>query len=500
VARRPHVLLLVLDAARRDAVAPYAPAAPTPAMAGLARRGVAVRDAYATAPWTLPSHVAMFTGALASEFGLDQAPGGDPRGVAGAVAPLADRLLASRLAAAGYATHGYSANLWISPHTGLDAGFASFRYVPSARLERAFGARSDTGGDSGARRRRAALAWAREGLAARGDDGAARIGAELAAAIHAADPATPQFWFVNLVEAHSPYLPPRPFNDLGPHQRIRAALDCERALNFAAICVAAAGGPIPSAPALARLAHLHRCAVAYMDVWLAGVLSALAATGMLDDTLVVVTSDHGEAFGEAGLLAHGFNLIPPLVHVPLIAAGPGAEQFADRPGARSQRELPGLIGAAAGLEPGAFGPPGDGIALSRAAAICPADDPRMVAFAARWSLSPAQVARLTADRWSATDGSRTLALSDGALVPGATGPGDAPELLAALEQAVHGGGPGALEQAVHGGGPGALEPPATQQRAQAPTESSALPATADADADADAVAELERQMKLLGYM
>jgi hypothetical protein len=53
---------------------------------------------------------------------------------------------------------------------------------------------------------------------------------------------------------------------------------------------------------------------------------------------------------------------------------------------------------------------------------------------------------------------------------------------------------------VHGGGPGALEPPATQQRAQAPTESSALPATADADADADAVAELERQMKLLGYM
>jgi hypothetical protein len=448
---------------------------------------VAVTDAYATAPWTLPSHVAMFTGALASEFGLDQAPGGDPRGVADAVAPLADRLLASRLAGAGYATHGYSANLWISPHTGLDAGFDTFRYAPSARLERAFGAGAGAGG------RRADLAWAREGWAGRGDDGAATIGAELSAAIRAADPATPQFWFVNLVEAHSPYLPPRPFNDLGPRARIRAALDCERSLNFAAICVAAAGGPIPSAAALARLAHLHRRAVAYMDVWLAGVLATLAGTGMLDDTLVVVTSDHGEAFGEAGLLAHGFNLIPPLIHVPLIAAGPGAERFADRSdgsarsGARSLRELPGLIGAAAGLEPGGFGPPGDGIARSRAAALCPADDPRMVAFADRWSLSPAQVARLTADRWSVTDGQRTLALTDGALEPGPTRPGDAPELLAALEAAARGGAPGAVESP-HAEPSSAVESPHA--------EPSAVPQTADADA----VAELERQMKLLGYM
>jgi hypothetical protein len=450
----------VLDAARRDAVAPYAPEAATPALAALARRGVAVKQAYATAPWTLPSHVAMFTGALASEFGLDQAPGGDPRGVAAAVEPLADRLLAGRLAAAGYETHGYSANLWVSRHSGLDSGFDEFRYAPSERLERAFGA------DAG--RRSAGLAWAREGLSSSGDDGAAVIGTELGAAIRAADAATPQFWFVNLVEAHSPYLPPRPWNDLGPRQRIRAALDCERYLNFEAICLAAAGGLAPPPQALARLAHLHRRSVAFMDAWLAGVLAALAARAMLDDTLVIVSSDHGECFGEDGLVAHGFSLIEPLIHVPLVAAGPGAELFDDSAGALSLRELPGLIATASGLDPELFGAPGDGVAVSRAAAICPPDDPRMVAFAQRWSLSRAQVERLTADRWSATDGERTLTLTNGTVGPGAGVP-DA-RLLAALEQASSTSGPAASEPAD-------------------------VP-----EADEDAVAALERQMKLLGYM
>jgi arylsulfatase A-like enzyme len=473
VTRPPHILLVVLDAARRDALAPYSPDAATPTLAGLARRGVAVADAYATAPWTLPSHVAMFTGALASEFGLDQAPGGDARGVAATIAPLTERLLATRLAAAGYDTHGYSSNLWISHHTGLDAGFGSFTYAPSARLELTLGA------SAGARR--ASLAWAREGLRSSGDDGAAQVGSQLRAAITTADPATPQFWFVNLVEAHSPYLPPRPFNDLGPRDRIGAALDCERLLNFESICLAAAGGLAPGTAALSRLAHLHRQSVAYMDAWLAGVLAALTGRGMLEDTLVIVTSDHGECFGEDGMLAHGFGLLQPLIHVPLLAAGPGAERFAAGSGAFSLRELPGLIAGAAGMDAGSFGAPGDGVAVSRAAAICPPDDPRMVDFAVKWSLSRAQVRRLASDRWSATDGQRTLALTDGGLdraLSGATDDADA-RLLASLEHASRGSAP-----------PGSA-PPDTAGAATGP---------APADPDAEAVAALERQMKLLGYM
>ena len=68
---------------------------------------------------------------------------------------------------------------------------------------------------------------------------------------------------------------------------------------------------------------------------------------MLDDTLVVVTSDHGENFGEGGLMAHAFSLDERLTHVPLVAAGPGAEALAGarrprRPAARARAAPPAI--------------------------------------------------------------------------------------------------------------------------------------------------------------
>ena len=75
--------------------------------------------------------------------------------------------------------------------------------------------------------------------------------------------------------------------------------------------------------------HLYaRSRCGYMDDWLAASSSALDARGLLDDTLVIVTSDHGENFGEGGLMAHAFSLDERLMHVPLVAAGPGAEALA----------------------------------------------------------------------------------------------------------------------------------------------------------------------------
>src|SRR5437764_11736456 len=71
---RPNVLLVVLDAARRDALEPYgAPAGSTPAIAQLARRGAALPDVYATGCWTVPSHASIFTGLLPRAAGLAQA-------------------------------------------------------------------------------------------------------------------------------------------------------------------------------------------------------------------------------------------------------------------------------------------------------------------------------------------------------------------------------------------------------------------------------------------
>src|SRR4051794_26897063 len=69
----PHVLLVILDAARRDSLEPYG-AAPgsTPAIGDLARRGAALPEVYATACWTVPSHASMFSGLMPRAAGLSR--------------------------------------------------------------------------------------------------------------------------------------------------------------------------------------------------------------------------------------------------------------------------------------------------------------------------------------------------------------------------------------------------------------------------------------------
>src|SRR5581483_5529598 len=230
---RPNVLLIVLDAARRDALSPYCNAAHTPAIAELASRGEVLAQAYATSSWTLPSHVSLFSGLMPRTADLGQPPDGTLAGVRPLLQRISDRLLAVQLGRAGYATHGFSANAWVSQHSGFDLGFDAFTYEPSGRTERV-NALTGVGW-------RSVLAWALEGARCAADDGAAALGQRLRSTIAAHDPATPAFWFVNLVECHSPYLPPRPWNDLGVYDRVQAALDSQRYFNFESICRHVAG-------------------------------------------------------------------------------------------------------------------------------------------------------------------------------------------------------------------------------------------------------------------
>lgn len=470
----PNVLLVVLDAARRDALTPYgAPAEATPTLAALAARGTAVAQAYTTAPWTVPAHTSLFTGRIASELGLDQIQDGNPRMVIEALASVSDELLPSVLGRAGYRCEGFSANLWLSPDTGFDAGFDEYRYFASERVLPV---------EPG---RRATLKWAAEGLRAHRDAGAAAIGAALRSSIAAADPSRPSFWFVNLVECHSPYLPPKPWNDLGPWGRVQAALDSRRHLGFESICLAAAGRTSIKGAALARMRHLYDRAISYMDAWLADVLAALSARAMLNNTLVIVTADHGESFGENGLMAHGFSLGEQLLHVPLIAAGPGITGLlaSNTAGAFSLASIPFVVAEAAGVEHPYSA--GDGIAVARSKPMCEPDDQRIVDFAARWHLSAAEVTRITSGFTAATDGATKLVVSD-----------DGRESLYHLASdptehspsSVVGAGAERLREAVAG-------------VVRADRAWVASPAAAgDADADAETIAALEQQMKLLGYM
>ena len=219
-------------------------------------------------------------------------------------------------------------------------------------------------------------------------------------------PRDPFFWFVNLIECHSPYLPPRPANDLGPLGRVLAAEDARRHQTFDAVVRAVARGTTASPRSLRRMRHLYDRSVEILDRWLARVLELLDAQGLLDDTVVVVTSDHGDNFGENGLIGHGGSLDDRLLSVPLIAAGPGVPPTP--PGVVSLVDLPRMIAGFIGMDDHPWGPAVDpGVAVAQYDGTF-AFHPEEMGALREMGATPDGVRRLTQRFTCATDGELKL--------------------------------------------------------------------------------------------
>lgn len=393
---RPNVLLCVWDSVRADALEPYgAPAGSTPATAALARSGSVAERAYAAAPWTVPSHAAMFTGLLPRAAGLARPPTADPASSAQALAALDDRLLASVFSRAGYATGAVSANLWLIAATGWGRGFESFESFWDHRL----------GGVEGKLTARAR--WLAGALSAGRDDGARAVGDVLAR--WAREPGDrPFLWFCNLVDAHSPYMPPRGYNPLGPIGRLRAAREAVAHTSFLALGKAALGVHHVPDGAIERIRSLYYAAVRYLDAWLGGVLETLEGAGLLDETLVMLTSDHGERLGEKGLVGHGFGLDHTLLRVPLIAAGPGADALP--PGPVSLASVPRLLADAAGLADHPWHPDDlpQGVAVAHYEPPHGIEGPELQEVVSGWGVDPDALIRIRDRVTWASDGSWTM--------------------------------------------------------------------------------------------
>jgi arylsulfatase A-like enzyme len=389
---RPNVLLIIFDTARADAFEPYgAPQGASQAVGDLARRGKAMPNLYGPACWTLPSHASLFTGLLPRATGLITAPGGQMRACRAPMEAQRDRLLPEVLRRAGYEAAAVSTNVWISELTGFATGFDRFVTVDSGRQ-----------GKLHDQSRRARLAWDLEGVRARVDDGAEEAGRILRTWIKQPRD-RPAFWFVNLIECHSPYLPPSRHNELGLIDRWRAAEEARRYLTLGSIWRACVGGFDVPDEALERMRRLYAGAIEALDDWLAAVLETLDREGALDETLVIVTSDHGENFGVGGLMGHSYSLDDRLIRLPCVTAGPGA--FAPRE-VHSLAALPRLIAEAVGLEqhPWENGLPPPGVAVAQFGPPSGPEDPRVLKAVDDWGLGPEAVSRMTTPMSCATDG------------------------------------------------------------------------------------------------
>lgn len=367
-----------MDTARADAFEPCGgPAGATPAVTDLARRGVAA-EVHATANWTLPSHASLLSGRLPRALGIGSGANLDQ-----VLAANEHSLLAPVLHDEGWHTIAVSANPFVSPTYGFGLGFDRFFQVTSAR-------HSSRPGFAG---RLKDLAVA---LLADIDSGLSEIETVLRDAIAAAPADRPWFAFVNLMECHAPYLPPAPWNDLGPVQRMLAASDVRRHQSHAAVVDACLGRHTTPPRSLDRMRHLYGRSISMMDAWIGRFCDHLDTTGRLDDTLMVVTSDHGENLGECGMLGHTLSLDERLLRVPLVASGAGLDGSALGNDTISIADIPRLIATAAGLDrhPWARRACPDGVAVAQNDGYSAIHPAFATLFAQEWHLDETGIERL----------------------------------------------------------------------------------------------------------
>jgi arylsulfatase A-like enzyme len=320
----PNIILIILDTVRAASLSLYGyPRETTPELERWARRGVVFDNAISAAPWTLPSHATMFTGQLPPDHSADWRT------------PLDDRwpTLAEALHARGYRTAGFVSNLiYATWEHGLARGFSHYEDYPISFgmvLRHTLPGRKLTD----ARRLREIIGSDQ----IIGRKSAARLGGDFLRWMDE-DSTRPFFAFLNYYDAHDPYLPPPDyFRKFAGHFRERETSPLRRA------------GPFVrrnrlSAEELRLEVAAYDGAIAYLDDELGKLFSELERRGKLEHTLVIVTSDHGEEFGEHDVFFHGHTLYRQALHVPLMMLGvPSLPAGRRVSGTVSLRDLPATV-------------------------------------------------------------------------------------------------------------------------------------------------------------
>jgi len=301
IPQSPNIVFITLDTVRADHLSSYGYWRPTtPHLDRLARQGVLFANAIAPTSWTLASHASMFTGLLPHKHG------------AGYDVPLASgpRTLAEIFHSRGYETAAFTSNFhYMEKGWGLARGFETYEdnsvslrhnlaqtFVGSAILQPLY--ENLVRYDAFSRRNaqdlnRNIFDWFKH-----------RSG-------------RPFFLFINYLDAHEPYLAPPPYD----HRFGTASRALLRRLHDSTARTGSPSGFTASERA-SVIAAYDNC-LAYLDGQVGRLLELLSQSPEWKNTVVIITSDHGEEFGGHGHYSHGKDLYRESLRVPLIIAGPG---------------------------------------------------------------------------------------------------------------------------------------------------------------------------------
>lgn len=293
--RPPNVLVIILDTVRAASLSLYGyPYPTTPALESLGAGGVVFDRAIAPAPWTLPSHASMFTGRSPGELATSW------------TVPLDDStpVLSAAFRAAGYRTFAIAANLdYTAWDSGLARGFQRYRDYPVTLAQTisstSYSQTPLVGGLLTLRSWADFLRYLRDPAFTTIDLsinpkhwGDRRFADDVTRTFlewQQEDQARPFFAFLNYFDAHQGYYAPPGFRAVGDSTSGQLA---------------------------------YTTAIAWIDQNLEVMFDSLRARGVLENTIVLVTSDHGELFNEHALSGHANSLYRNALHVPMVIRYP----------------------------------------------------------------------------------------------------------------------------------------------------------------------------------
>ncbi len=279
---RTNVILISIDTLRPDRLGCYGYARDTsPRLDKIAAEGVLFEDVTSACPWTLPAHATMLTGLYPSRHGVKNHENHLPDGIP---------TLATRLAGEGYATMAVVNSHNFDERYGLQQGFERYEYLSEWPTD---GAKSHI-----LNRGKEIAALAREWLENRDD--------------------RPFFFFLHFFDVHSDYRPEQAYRDMFAGQ-YSGPVD-----GSTGMMVALRSRNITLGEADRRhLNDLYDAEIRQFDDILSGLVEFIDASGLGEDTLLVITADHGEEFFEHGSVLHGRTFYQEVIAVPLIVRGPG---------------------------------------------------------------------------------------------------------------------------------------------------------------------------------
>jgi arylsulfatase A-like enzyme len=295
----PNVLLVVLDTVRAESMSLYGyERSTTPYLKDMAREGTVFQNAIATSSWTLPTHASLFTGRYHYENHTDYYNPLD------ATYPTLAEVLSKR----GYVTGGFSANNVVCCiEKGISRGFSHYEdYVASVgELARSSALIRFAFSEASWIRRLLRYHEMLERLPA------PRITNDFLRWVDRIPNGKPFFVFLNYFDAHQPYLPPSEFaQKFGPTNQINTYL--------------ARLGREPCLPSnttaeeIESIRNAYDGAIAYIDENMNRLFDELRQRGILDRTLVIFVSDHGEEFAEHTTFGHAKDLHIQSIRVPLV--------------------------------------------------------------------------------------------------------------------------------------------------------------------------------------